>query len=137
MQNYMQMMGLPRSGCPMMEMNQEQMESMYPQVYNIVYPHVKNQCDMYESQYGVMNNPSREQLYEMADNITDLVEQDVDAEVNKTEKQGERQLGFGGRRLLRDFVAILLIRQLLRRRPPFYGYPGSYGMYPYGGIYGY
>lgn len=151
MQNYMpyyQMMGLPRNGCPMMEIPKEQMEAMYPKVYNIIYPHVKNQCDMYKAEFGQMNNPSFEQLNEMADNITDLVEKDVDTEVNKMGNEGERQLGFGGRRLLRDLVSILLIRQLIGRRPPFYGYPGfyggypgtfgSYGMYPgFGGIYGY
>jgi hypothetical protein len=144
MQNYnpyMQMMGSPNNTCPMMEMHQEQMEAMYPRVYNIIYPHVRNQCDMFDNQHGLMNSPTNEQLNEMVDNITNTVEHEVDMEVNKSVTAGERQLGFGGRRLLRDLVSILLIRQLIgRRRPPFYSpypYYGGYGVFPgYGGIYG-
>ena len=43
---YMQMMGLPNQYCPMMDMHQEQLESMSPNIYHKVYPHVKEQCDM-------------------------------------------------------------------------------------------
>jgi hypothetical protein len=132
---YMQMMGLPNQCCPMMEMPQEELEAMYPRVYRIIYPHVKYQCDMFDSKNGMMN-PTREQVEAMVDDIQRKVEPEVDMEINLPTEEAERQFGFGGRRLFRDLVSILLLRQLLRRRRrPFpYGYPGYGG---YGGYDGY
>ncbi|MCX7922589.1 MAG: hypothetical protein N3B21_11370 [Clostridia bacterium] len=142
---YMQMMGLPGQYYPMMEMPQDQLESMYPRIYYIVYPHVKYQCDMFDGKYGTMYNPSREQLEAMVDDIYRKVEVDVNVEISIPREDGDRQFGFGGRRLFRDLISILLLRQLLSRRRPYGGYfdvyggyPGGYGGYPggYGGGFG-
>lgn len=131
---YMQMMGLPNHCCPMMEMPQGQLESMYPKTYHTIYPHVKHHCDMFDNMHG-MTNPSNEQLEAMVDDIQRKVEFEIDVDVNVPCECGNRQFGYGGRRLLRDLISILLIRQLLQRRRPF-PYGGYPYQYPYQGYYG-
>lgn len=139
------MMGMPSNfpvmgmsgNFPMMEMPQEQLESMYPEMYHVVHPHVKNHCDMFDSKYGMMHTPKREQLESMTDDICRKVEVDVDILINTNREGDDRQIGFGGRRVLRDLVSILLIRELInrRRRPThFGGFPGGFGG-GFGGIY--
>jgi hypothetical protein len=137
MQGYMpnmQMMGMSGQCCPMMEMPQTQLESMYPKVYIIIYPRIKHSCDMFNSMYGMVN-PTCKQLERMVDDIYKSVEAEVDAEMSLSMDESGRQIGFGGRRLLRDLISILLIRQLLQGRTPFpYAYPYTS---PYAGFPGY
>lgn len=124
----MQMMNFPSQCCPMMEMPQDQLESMYPEVYHIVFPHVRHHCDMFDNNYGMMYNPTREQLEAISEDICKKVEKDVEKVIHVGRDDGDRQIGFGGRRLLNNLVTILLIRQLLgRRRRPFFGFPGGFG----------
>lgn len=134
---YMQTMNMPTQYAPMVTMPQQELEAMYPKIYFIIYPCVCRQCDM----AGTMAAPTKEQLETMTENIVNEVEPNVAAQLAEDEKEG-RQLFFGtGRRFLRDLAGILLIRELIRRRP-FYGYsyPGIYGypgVYGYPGTYGY
>jgi hypothetical protein len=152
----MQMMNLPQKYGPMMEMPQEQLESMFPRCYYIIYPEVCRHCDRMLSKKGTMYTPTREELENMVDDIDNRVGQEVEAEYednddgenletmgtfeNFQKDDDDRQFGFGGgffggrRRFRRDLISIILLRELLRRRrrPHYgfgYGYPGGYGWY--------
>lgn len=134
----LQTMGIPSQYQPMMTMPEQQLESMYPNIYNIINPVVESHCDNMNMKYGPMYCPTKEELEATTDNILDKVEPDVEAAIEKEAGAAERQFGFGGRRLLRNLIGILLIRSLLgRRRRPFGYYPGYYQGYPYGGYYGF
>ena len=137
--NYMQHMGIPCQYYPMATMPQEQLEAMYPQCYYIINPVVERTCDEMVSHYGHMYTPTREQLDSMVDRIYGQVEADVNEAFSRSPNEDERQFFGGGRRVLRDLISILLIRNLIRRRRPFFGYSPFYGSSPfYGtpGIYG-
>jgi len=131
----MQMVDMPDYCYPMMTMPEKQLESMYPKVYIIINPVVQRHCDMIDMKYGMMHVPTCEQLDSMADSIVKIISPDVEVTITQGEREEERQLGFGGRRLLRDLVTILLLRELIQRRRA-YGYGGYYG-YPGGGYGGY
>ncbi len=77
---YMHMMNIPKQYEPMMEMPQEQLESMFPRCYYIIFPEVSRHCDRMIAKKGTMYTPTREQLEEMVDDIDNRVGQDVDAE---------------------------------------------------------
>lgn len=128
-----------RDNKQMTGMPQEQLEAMYPMTYHIINPVVENTCDMMESAYGQMYTPTRKQLENMISDVYDKVEADVDVATQQSPMEKERQFYGGGRRLLRDFIGAMLVGSLIRRRRPFYGYPGYYGGYPshYGGYPGY
>ncbi len=133
---YMQMMDVPAEYSPMIEMPQDQLESMYPKCYYIINPEVNRHCDMFNKIYGAMYNPSRKQLEEIVDEIDNSVGSYVDAEYQERDENDAdyRQFGSGSRRRFRrDLISILLLRELLRRRRPHYygGYPLRYGGYPY------
>lgn len=136
-QSNQMMMMMPQQICPMMQQNlqmmtmqENQLEAMYPKTYHIINPVVQHYCDMMDMKYGVMNNPTKEQLDEACENICKDVEGEVDKAVGDEMKEGQRQLGFGGRRILRDLAGILLLRELLRRRRFF----GFFGMPFFGGF---
>jgi hypothetical protein len=109
------------------------LEAMYPQVYYKVYPYVKNYCDMVGIKHGMMFSPTKEQMDMMVDNIYNQVQPMVDMpedEMKDMENTRPIVFGpavFGGRRFLRDIIGILLIQELLNRRP--YGYGGA-GFFP-------
>lgn len=131
MNSYMQMMDMPNYCYQMAGMPEKQLESMYPKVYITIFPVVQHHCDMMDMKYGMMHIPTCEQLDSMTESIVKIVVPDVEVIITQEEREGERQLEFGGRRLLRDLVTILLLRELIQRRSP-YGYGGYYG-YPGGG----
>jgi hypothetical protein len=133
---YAQTMGIPTQMQPIMMMPEQQLTAMYPKCYNIIYPQIMRQCDIIDASNGPMNVPTNEQMERAVDDIVNKVEKDVDAVLmNEYQSAENRQLGYGGRRILRDLAGILLIRELIqrRRRPPYYGYPG-YGYGPGLGI---
>lgn len=146
MQNYerdwmpcMQTMGIPSQMYPMATMPEQQLERMYPRIYYIIYPAVVRHCDMMDTTYGSMYIPTRDHLEKMIDDITVIVEVDVDVAIKQESGESEeRQFGFGGRRLLRGLIGILLLRELLRRRRrPFFGFPFGGGFGPgFGGGFG-
>jgi len=139
-------MNIPAQYYPMMEMPRQQLESMYPRSYYMIYPEVHRHTDMLCAKYGSMYTPSRRQIDAMVDDIDSTVGADVDAEYRDDDDDidsDERQLGigavgFGGRRRFRrDLITILLLRELAHRRPhhhrfgdPF-GYDDEFGGYPY------
>ncbi len=124
--NCMQMMNVPSQYSPMMEMPQDQLMGMFPRCYHIIMPEVGRMCDRMCAQYGPMFNPSRQMLDSMVDDIDNRVGADVDMDYQDFEGCENRQFGFGGfgggrRRFRRDLISILLLRELLRRRRPFFG----------------
>lgn len=131
MMNFGYPMPIQPMNYPMITMPEDQLENMYPKTYKIVNPVVQSYCDKMDT----MSNPSKEQLDEVCEKICKDVEADVEKVIAEEGKDDKRQLGLGGRFILRDLVGILLIRELLRRRR-FFGYPG-YGFPGYGGFYGY
>lgn len=118
---------------PVQNVQSMDLESMYPQVYYKVYPYVKNYCDMIGVKQGVMVSPTKAQMEMMVDNIYYQVQPMVDMpeeEIKDMENTRPINFGFGGiggGRFLRDIIGILLIQELLRRRP--YGY-GGIGFFP-------
>lgn len=127
-EEYAPAMEMPTEYAPMMNMPKEELEAMYPKTYQIIYPHVKQHCDMCDAQFGTEYTPTREHVEAMVDDIQRKVEPEIEVEIGEV----ERQPFFGRRRLARDLISVLLIRQLLGRRRPFYGYPGSFGYPGYG-----
>ena len=105
----------------------EQLESMFPETYNIIKPEVEKACDNLMGKKGG-KCPTKEEVESVANEIAKKIEPAVEAAVKKSPSSEERQFSFGGRRILRDFVGALIITDLLRRTPFFY--PGFYG-YPY------
>ncbi|WP_265447009.1 hypothetical protein [Acetivibrio straminisolvens] len=131
MTHMMNAMHYPQQYCPMAAMPEQQLESMYPRTYYIVYPRVVHHCDMMDMNYGCYYCPTKEELDKMCDKICNEVEAEVETAIcEEMKEEADRQLGFGGRRLLRAFVGTLLISELLRRRRRPYGFSGYYGGYP-------
>ncbi|HHW28329.1 MAG TPA: hypothetical protein GXX21_02045 [Syntrophomonadaceae bacterium] len=94
--------------------NYEPLDSMYPEVYYRVYPYVKQMCEMYDnsSNPDLYPYPTREAVEKMTDSIYHRVMaemKNLSADEEITVKQFERGL-------FRSLIAILLIRELLRRR---------------------
>jgi hypothetical protein len=113
----------------------QDIEAMYPQTYHIVYPCIRQECDMMEMQFGSMYTPGHEKMKEIVDKIYARVEADVEITLrDQKDSKENRQLGFGGRRLLRDLISILFLREILRRRPFFGGFGFRY--WPEYGFYG-
>lgn len=114
------------------EMPTEDLESLYPQTYNIIAPVVENACEKWMGKHGEQC-PSKDDLDSMVSDVYKKVESNVEAAVKNSPNPEERQFYGGGRRVLRDFIGALLITSLIRRRRrPFFG---GFG-YPYGGFYG-
>jgi hypothetical protein len=124
--DYMRMMNMPTQQAPMMQMPQEQLESMFPRCYHIIMPEVENMCHRMFCMHGPMFNPNRQMLESMVDEIDRKVCDDVDMDYQDFDKcDDDRQFGFGGfgggrRRFRRDLITILLLRSILRRRRPFF-----------------
>ncbi len=119
-------------GFPSVAMPAERLEDMYPEVYRIVYPKVLNMCCMMDvpGNPEMYPHPRREAVERMVDEIFEQCVCEMgDPEKWRDDEENDRQFvtgigpGFGRRRLLRDLISILLIRELIRRRP-----------FPYGGF---
>ncbi|WP_027627977.1 hypothetical protein [Ruminiclostridium cellobioparum] len=143
---YMHMMNLPQKYEPMMEMPQEQLESMFPRCYYIIFPEVSRHCDRMISKKGTMYTPTREELENIVDDIDNRVGHEVEAEYEDNEyaenpetmgtfenfeKMGafenfqkdrdDRQFGFGGgffggRRRFRRDLVSIILLRELLRR---------------------
>ena len=103
----------------------DDLERMYPEVYRVVYPMVCFACDN-------IRTPVNEQMVDMmTDDIYDRVEADgrinieLSVEVRDTQSNNEETKENRQRRprrrnrFLRDLIRILLLRELLGRRPRF------------------
>lgn len=137
MMTYMNVMNPGKNCCPMMNMPEQQLEQMYPKIYFVVFPVVQRHCDMMDMNHGCTHVPCREEIEEMSERVCKEVEGEVETIMSQERSEDDRQLGFGGRRVLRNLVEILLIRELLRRRRFGNFYGGFYGGYPGYGFGGY
>ncbi len=118
---YFQTMSPGFGAMPWMGWPAENLESMYPEIYYRVYPRIRDMCAVYDvpGNPAFFPHPSRQAVDAMVERIfMDCIAEMGDPELKDMEEHHDRQFGFalGGRRLLRDLVAILLIRELLRRR---------------------
>jgi hypothetical protein len=131
----------------MMDVEDKDLEMMYPKVYFKLMPMVKGHCDKLEGKYGMYFCPSKEEMEDIIEDICEKFEKDIDDEDDEKEKKGKkdkcredsfdyqsddnkRRPRYGRRRVLRDLVGIVLLDELLgrrRRRRPHYGYGPSYG----------
>ena len=100
----------------------DDLERMYPEVYRVVYPMVCFACD------NVRMPVTEEMVDMMTDDIYDRVEADgrinidISVEVRNDESDSEETRQRRPRRrnrFLRDLIRILLLRELIRRRPRF------------------
>lgn len=129
--------------CPMMDANNNQsmqqkhsneegnqLEMYYPEIYFKIYPSIKNHCDNIENKYGNNQCPSKHEIDIIIEEISIMIEKDLDGEDKKDcgEKK-KRQYGRG--RLVRDLVGIMLLNELIGRRRPSYPYYGGYYNYWY------
>ncbi|MBZ4647107.1 MAG: hypothetical protein PWR27_2082 [Petroclostridium sp.] len=120
----------------------------YPDIYYVIHPMVRRKCEMMDTPYNPMMQPYPS--YEMVEQMTDEIVEELRMSHPDMmrdygiQSESETEQFFGPRGLLRALIAILLIRELLRRRGT-YGYPGygygyygpGYGYSPYGGYMGY
>jgi hypothetical protein len=107
----------------------EQLENLYPKTYNILKPVVENACEKMKGKHGPMHTPNQAEVESMVTDILNKVEPEVEVAVNNGAKPNERLFIGGGRRILRDFIAALLIGSLITGRSSAY-YPGYYGYAP-------
>lgn len=124
------MMGYPSMHTSMypysnMETCSDDLERMYPEVYRVVYPMVCFACD------NIRTPVTEEMVDMMTDDIYDRVEADgrinidVSVEVRSSQSDDEELKETRQRRprrrnrFLRDLIRILLLRELMRRRPRF------------------
>jgi hypothetical protein len=115
-------MPTPAPMTPELTMPEYQLETMYPNTYDIIYPEVVHHCDMFDMEKGSMTLPTHEEIERMVDNVIIKVEVEVEAEIRSGMREAEiresetRQMGFEGRGLLRDLSRILFLREFFQRR---------------------
>lgn len=117
----------------MMNMNQfcDSLERMYPDTYRVIYPMVVSACN------GVTMPVTEDMLDAMTDDIYDRAEMDdrisvdinisienrQDANASQNSNESRQQMGRPRpprrNRFLRDLIRILLLRELIGRRPRF------------------
>lgn len=105
-----------------MYQSDDDLEKMYPDTYRVVYPMVVSACNMVN-----MNAPITEEMVDsMTDDIYDRAEADgrisidINIEVDNRENNDVRQrMPRRRNRFFRDFIRVLLLRELLRRRRRF------------------
>lgn len=95
------------------EEDDEDLKNMYPKIYIVIYPMVKNYCDMIESRYGTMCCPSKDEMDNMCKEVCDKYEKhyrdDDDGDMRDTLREGRRGP-------IQDLTRVLFIRDLGRRR---------------------
>lgn len=103
---------------PQMDMEEEQLRMMYPKIYIILAPIIKQHCDAMEAEHGKMYCPRQEHVEDMCSKIYKNIEMDIDEKLGQDEGDPDelRIRRYGRRRAVRDLVGILLLNELIRRR---------------------
>ena len=118
---YYQMVGYPNCS-PIANCPTENLESMYPEIYNRIYPKVMHMCMMMDhpSNPGMYPCPRREAVERMVDDIYMETMGEMGGEYGNWELMYQQTPGFDGGfgrgGFLRDLITIILIRQLFFRR---------------------
>ncbi|HEY8804797.1 MAG TPA: hypothetical protein VIM42_06775 [Clostridium sp.] len=120
------MMDMPmyENQMPMYTEDDEDLKSMYPEIYIGMYPMVKHHYDMIVAKHGRMYCPSKDEMDHMCKDICDKYKEhnkdrdednddDDDCNDNGMREQESRFDGGGG---LGDLVRILLIGNLIEGR---------------------
>ncbi|NNU75177.1 hypothetical protein [Clostridium estertheticum] len=109
----MMMMMMPMYDDDKEDEEDEDLKIMYPKIYTIIYPMVKNHCDMMESMYGIMHSPSKDEIDNMCKEVSDNYEKHYkdgdDEDMRGTFRQDRRVP-------IHDLARILFIRDLHERR---------------------
>lgn len=129
---------------PMIEEEDERdLAMLYPRLYHRVMPLVKYNGDQMERRYGVMYCPTIDELRNVANDIYDKIEKDMNVDKYDEDESDNENRGYyrnsedeirqrpHRRRFLGDLIRILLLRDLHRRRRR------RRRMRPYSGGYGY
>lgn len=114
-----------------MSNNMNSIESMYPEIYNKIYPMIIKTCDSIRYTNMGSNIISKSMLNDLTDNIYfNLEDEDRSAENQMESDDDSSTCECRDRRpnTLRDLIRILLIRELLRRG---YNTYSPYGYRPY------
>lgn len=147
MQNYM-----PNT---MMEVEDTDLQMMYPRAYFRLIPMVQVHCDKLEGKYGMFFCPSKEEFEEIIEDICEKFEKDIEDEDDEKEKEKDKKgkkdkcreddfeqendsrrprprprPKYERGQVLRDLIGVVLLDELIgrrRRRRPYYGYGPSYG----------
>lgn len=112
----------------LVNMNNQNLEELYPDIYKKVYPLVCNECN--RNTMPITN----ETLEEMTDNVFNAISVDLKIETNvkvdtrnDNSRQGEDRQERRRNNTLRDLIKILILNQILGGgfpiRPPFPGRP--------------
>lgn len=127
-------------------MYEQAAESLYPQIYRDLIPHVRRVCQRVDRPSNVMPNimpnimpnmmPNKELLDQMVEEVYDAYHTETLGRQSKESYMPEDDY-YSARRNpwrnpLTDLIGIILIGELLRRRRGFYPYPTPYPTpYPY------
>lgn len=121
---------MPANVMPANVMPVEQLEKMYPKTYDIIHPVAEETCEKCLAKNSPAYVPTKKELDSMVDEIYSKVESKV--ENNMKQSSNERQFFGSSRRLLRDFITVLLISSFIRRRPFFFRQDFPWYDYGYG-----
>lgn len=125
----MQMNPMMQPNCMNTMPNNNNVESMYPEIYKIVFPMVVRTCDSIRYMNMGNNFITTNMIEEMTENIYISINADeVSIETRDSEDSSEETRRPNKNNTLRDLIKILLIRELLRRG--YNTYP-NYGYRPY------
>lgn len=104
----------------------EDLEKLYPEVYNVVYPMVKTACDrntraitedaINQMVEDIYNNIETNDRIELNINLENEVRGEKDESKENVENRESRSPRRPRNFLLRDLIRILLLRELIRRR---------------------
>lgn len=96
-----------------MQINNNELEELYPEIYKRVYPLVCNECN------NIVMPLKREVLEQMTENVYKSIEIDLKIETKNVSKQEDRQVS-ANNNFLRDLIRILILQQIIGggNRPP-------------------
>lgn len=109
-------MNIPTSCQNMMCQSDDDLERMYPDTYRIIYPMVFSTCNMVNINTTIttsMVDRMTDDIYDRAA-LDNRINIDINMDVETIRDDNFRQPRRN--RFLRDFIRVLLLRELLRRR---------------------
>lgn len=125
---------IPRSGAPAELYGQNNLETMYPDIYKSIYPYVTMKMSELSLQQPWDTQITDEMIRKMADDIVTRSGMAMDTDDDPPELIPVQRGGYRrprrDRNTLQELARILLLRELAGRRRHYYPYP-PYPYYPY------